>query len=94
MGTTVTGPVNAVQLLQREVLAGKITQAVADRLLGSIVRQSLGIGGQAKTSEWRHRDVLGRLGMTAEALWSNDLSRQAVGRLDFQTGTEELALSD
>ncbi|MDT4915633.1 MAG: hypothetical protein QOH89_333, partial [Pseudonocardiales bacterium] len=24
--------------------------------------------------------MLGRLGMTAEALWSNDLSRQAVGR--------------
>lgn len=94
MGTPVSGPVNAVQVLQREVLAGNVSQAIADRLLGSMVRRSLGFGSEAKTSEWRHREVLGRLGMTADALWSDNLSRQAVGRLDFTTGTEELSLTD
>lgn len=94
MGTPVSGPVNAVQLLQRKVIGGEISQAVADRLLGSMVRRSLGFGTEAKTSEWRHRQVLGQLGMTAGALWSNDLDRQAVGRLDFAGGTEELSLTE
>lgn len=93
MGTTVTGPVNAVEVLQRAVAAGEVKQAVADRLLGSMVRRSFGFGQEARTSEWRHRDLAVRLGLTAEALWSDDLSRQASGRLDFETGTEFLALS-
>jgi hypothetical protein len=93
MGTMVTGPVNAVQLLQREVQAGKVTQVVADRLLGAMVRRSFGYGKEARTSEWRYRDIADRLGMTADALWSDELSRQASGRLDFNTGTEELSIS-
>lgn len=93
MGTTVSGPVNAVQVLQRQVQAGELKQATADRLLGVMVRQSFGFGQQTKTSEWRHRQVMHGLGLTAGALWNDDLSRQASGRLDFETGTEFLELT-
>ena len=93
MGTMVTGPVNAVQVLQREVLAGTVKQTVADRLLGEMVRRSFGYGQQARTSEWRHRKLADQLGLTVDALWSDELSRQASGRLDFDAGTEELSLS-
>jgi hypothetical protein len=93
MGTQVTGPVNAVQMLEREVAAGNVKQRVADALLGSMVRRSFGYGGESRMTEYRYREITERLGMTAAALWSDDLSRQAVGRLDFASGTEELALS-
>jgi hypothetical protein len=93
MGSTVTGPVNAVQVLTRAVQAGEVKQAVADRLLGAMVRRSFGYGGASRRSEYRYRDVADRLGLTAEALWNDDLSRQASGRLDFDTGTEFLQLS-
>lgn len=36
MGTPVTGPVNAVDLMQSAVRAGEVSHAVADRLLGSM----------------------------------------------------------
>lgn len=93
MGTQVSGPVNAVQVMQRAVEAGEIKQGTADRLLGVMVRQAFGYGGQARRSEYRYRPLMERLGVTAGAVWSNDLSAQAVGRLDFEAGTELLELT-
>jgi hypothetical protein len=93
MGEPVTGPVNAVQVLQRRIEAGEISRTVAVRLAGELLFQSFGYGGQARRSEYRYREVLSSVGLTTSALWSNDLAAQAVGRLDFDTGTEELALS-
>lgn len=58
-----------------------------------MIRRSFGYGLEAKTSEWRHRDLLRQLGMGSETLWSDDLNRQAVARLDYQTGAEELSLT-
>ena len=92
MGAQVTGPVNAVQVLQREVAKGALSESVAHRLLGAMVFQSFGYGAQSRRSEQRYRDVVERLGMTNAALWSNDLDRQALGRLDWQSGTEVLSM--
>lgn len=93
MGTVVSGPVNAVQVAQRAVRTGEVSQPVADRVLGGMLRRSFGYGSGDRVTEWRHRELMERLGLTAAALWSNDLDRQAVGRLDFASGTEELSLS-
>lgn len=93
MGSPVTGPVNAVQLLERHVQAGEISRAVAYRLAGEMLFRSFGFGDQARTSQWRYRAVADEVGLTATALWSDDLSRQAVGRLDFESGAEVLALA-
>jgi len=93
MGERVSGPVHAVEVLQSKVRSGDLKQGVADRLLGAMVRQSLGYGQQSRATEWRHRETLRAVGLTSETLWSDDLSRQAVGRLDFETGTEFLELS-
>jgi len=92
MGTEVTGPVNAVQVVQRAMVEGRVTRAVGAKLLGELMLESFGFGRQAGRSERRHRDVMDELGVTAPALWNNDLSRQAVGRLDFEEGTEVLSM--
>lgn len=94
MGETVTGPVNAVQVAMAAVASGEVKRSVATRLLGEMLVQSFGYERQThRATDWRHRELIGRLGLTTGALWSDDLSRQAVGRLDFETGTEFLELT-
>jgi len=60
---------------------------------GRVRRPQQSATTKARTTEWRRRELAERLGVSASMLWNNQLSTQAVGRLDFQSGTEVLSLA-
>ena len=95
MGVRVSGPVHAVELLRQKVQAEEISVRMAKSLLGSMVWDSFDTAGIKSSRQTQHtyRKIAEELGLSAAALWSDDLSRQASGRLDFQTGTEFLELT-
>lgn len=94
MGQTVSGPVHAVQVVERAVQEGRVSAAVAERALGRMMLESFGVRRELdRVTAWRHQGVMRELGLMHDSLWSNDLSAQASGRLDFESGTEELSLS-
>jgi hypothetical protein len=95
MGTQVSGPVGLVDVVARMIADGKVSQTVGERLIGRVVMQSLGVATAGSSdSQARYNKLQREMGIVpSPQLWSDQLSAAAVGRLDFESGTEELALA-
>lgn len=95
MGTEVTGPVNMAEVVTAMARRGDVSWAVGERLVGRLVLDALGVERQrAKRTDARYRKLERSAGVVpAEDLWTAALDRQAVGRLDFESGREVLALA-
>lgn len=94
MGTPVTGPVHAVDVLRREVAAGHLKAATAARMLGSSVMHALGGPGVSTRTEYRYRRLARELGVGSAALWSDERVARVRARLDWESGTERVEEAD
>ena len=92
MGTTVTGAANVVEAIDRLVKIGDLSPAKGDRLLGNLVRESLGTSWRtSKTTAAEYERFKRALGVVPSAELFQGADVEVRGRLDFDQGLEVAA---
>lgn len=93
MGEAVTGTVEVVEAVDRLVRLGELSSARADRLLGMLVRESLGVSRRVSNDTASvYEGLKRRLGVRPSAELFGGGTRVAVaGRLDYESGREVAA---
>lgn len=92
MGEVVTGTANVVEVIARKVAAGEVSQSVADRVLGQLVRECLGQAGHVSNDTASSYEKYKRqwgIRPSADLFGGADVTYAA--RLDFETGSEVAA---